>query len=1076
MKPGIRRTVKIAGLALGALAFLAAAAALLVVFDKPLVRSLIRRQLGRSPGMTVRFARLDYSLFPFRVTIEGLDAGSEDDLQKLSATVARLEAKGDLWKLARGVKPALETVDAQGVSFRYVEKAPSETPVDMEKVLLAVSDTLAWSRRIAVREARLSIALLSGPAEVENLDLTLTAGPAPDVFDYSIGRGDVVVKDAKGAVILATTLKSSGRLGFVSPFTVDVSFALGATRFTLAGAEDALDGLTLSLAARLDRAAQELAVSRLTLDAPGLLNVEGRMTGKQGYGTFVEIEARARFDDLAAVSGLLGPLLPAEIRAATPRGRAGLTGTYVLQNSSQGSKDNLTAALTLEDVDLTPRFEGRPVRVRASGRIDIAGPTTEPRLAADLRAATGPFAAAGLAARGSDWHVAATGTRTGVEISKLEAVLTGLAYDDGANRRVAFDRASLSAKGSVDLGRKEAVLASLDARLPGLAPVRIAGRYGLGRTAPAELRLDTRGLDVTALRALAAPFLPPDLAGWDLGGAIDLSLSVARAPGARDDWTVGAKVALAGAKFNDPSFTVAGEGLDPVLSLDASGSPAKGLAFKAGLDVGKGESLWKAVYVAWEKHPLKIEASGRYLPSTGAIEGLAAHILMPGVGTVEVTGAAGMRPVPAFDLATESRFSLGPLYSLYTQAGVAEAARTKLEGTLAATITVRKSGAGLAVGGRIRLADTNVESPTSKTLLIGVSADLPFRYESAPPAQVGQSRPAGSPDPAKLALEGQSPPGAVPQTVPPTASVQAGTSDAALPESGFFRIGEFQSPFLTLKPVEIPLRAGPNALAIEPFALPLFGGRLELGRTVFRLDPSTGTLAGVGSLALRDVDIARFPIQSPQFRLTGKIQADFPRLDIAPDRIAVSGRGAASVFGGQVVLRDLGVSAPFSAQRTISLNVDLVDLDMKKLTDEVPFGEVTGIVRGEIRDLVISYGQPDRFTFRIESVPRKGVPQTFSLKAVDNLTVLSSGQKASSGGGAFWMSFVRGFRYSKLGIASTLRNDTFTLSGTIHEGGTEYLVKKPSLFGISVVNREPGKKISFREMTSRLKRVGQSDK
>ena len=74
------------------------------------------------------------------------------------------------------------------------------------------------------------------------------------------------------------------------------------------------------------------------------------------------------------------------------------------------------------------------------------------------------------------------------------------------------------------------------------------------------------------------------------------------------------------------------------------------------------------------------------------------------------------------------------------------------------------------------------------------------------------------------------------------------------------------------------------------------------------------------------------------------------------------------------------------------------------------------------------------------------------------------------------MRFIRGFRYEKLGILSTLRNDTFTLNGTIREGGVEYLVKKPALFGISVVNREPDKVISFKEMTSRLKRVGQSDK
>jgi len=74
------------------------------------------------------------------------------------------------------------------------------------------------------------------------------------------------------------------------------------------------------------------------------------------------------------------------------------------------------------------------------------------------------------------------------------------------------------------------------------------------------------------------------------------------------------------------------------------------------------------------------------------------------------------------------------------------------------------------------------------------------------------------------------------------------------------------------------------------------------------------------------------------------------------------------------------------------------------------------------------------------------------------------------------MSLIRGFRYQKLGIVSTLRNDTFTLNGTIHEGGLEYLVKKPALFGISVINREPDKVISFKEMTNRLKRVGQSEK
>jgi hypothetical protein len=227
---------------------------------------------------------------------------------------------------------------------------------------------------------------------------------------------------------------------------------------------------------------------------------------------------------------------------------------------------------------------------------------------------------------------------------------------------------------------------------------------------------------------------------------------------------------------------------------------------------------------------------------------------------------------------------------------------------------------------------------------------------------------------------------------------------------------------------------------------------------------------------LPGLDLSRLPVATAQFPLSGRARAEFPVLDIAPDKITTTGRAEIETFGGRVVVRDVVIVTPFSPGRAISCNVDFLDLDLKKMTDVVPFGEMTGIIRGEALGLMISYGQPESFHLNLESVPRKGVAQTFSLKAVDNLTVLSSGQKASMGFGQFWMRFIRGFRYKKIGIASTLKNDTFTLNGTIHEKGVEYLVKKPALFGINVINRMPDKKISFKEMMSRLERVGQSEK
>jgi len=1038
MKKALRKTLRISGLALGAIVLLVLVAVLFVLFDKPLVRNILQSRLNKAAGTTARLGRLDYTVFPLRVTVESLEIGREDAFQKLGVTLLRLEAKGSFWKLVRGVKPALDAIEADGMSLRLEQKAASKEPLDIEKVLLQAADTLAWTKRLAVTHARLSIALLAQRADIDNLDLALTPGPAGDIVAYSIGNGDLRIANDDGALTVATGLSSSGRLGLVSPYIVDATFSLSSPRFAVAGLDHQLGSLTLAVTGRLDRPAQELIVSRLKIGIPGLLDLEGTFTGKSGYGIFLEAEALARFEDLSAAVDLLGPRLPAELRSAGLRGRAELVGKYVLQRSDRISKDNLSASLSLEGIELAPLVAGHRLRVRAGGRIDAAGPSSDPRLSADIRSSLGSIAVSGLSVTSSDIHLVGSATRSDAAISLLDARFAGLAYDAAGGKRIAFDTALLTAKGTLDLVHKAGVLTSLETKLAGLPPLRLSGKYGSEKGTYSELRLEGRGLEVPALRAIAAPFIPAGFAGWDLDGTLDLSLSGRRPANARDDWGFSGTVSLAGAKFNDPSFTIAGDALDPVLKLDGTGSPSKGLSFRGSLDIGHGESLWKSVYVAWDKHPLRLTAAGRYIPGSAAIEGLAARIFLPEVGTIDIAGSAKLGPAPSFDLTTEARLSLGPLYSLYTQAGVSAEGRMKLEGTLGATLLVRKTGEALSVGGRVSLAGTNVERPLTKTFLLGLTADLPVLYESR-------------------------------------ASASSAT-EAPLLEEGHIRIGEIQNPFLTLKPVDISVRAGVNALTIEPVGLDLYGGRLELGRTTVRLDPASGSFQGIGSLALRDIDVSKFPIQSPQFKLTGKVQAEFPRFGISSDKIAISGRGEASVFGGKIVLRDLAVSEPFTPGRSISLNVDLVDLDLKKLTDEVPFGEVTGIVSGEIRDLVITYGQPESFNFRIESVPRKGVPQTFSLKAVDNLTVLSSGQQASGGTGNFWMGFIRGFRYQKLGIVSTLRNDTFTLNGTIREGGTEYLVKKPALFGISVVNREPGKSISFKEMTSRLKRVGQSGK
>ncbi len=1037
MKKTLKKILRIGAIAGGLSVLVLVAATLLIIFDKPLVRNLLQSQLAKRAGMTVRIGQLDYSLFPFRFTVDALELGQENAFQTMDVSLKRLVAVGNFWKIIRGVKPALEAVEADGVVFCLEQKAVSEEPLDIEAILAQASDALAWAKRISIVNASFTISLTSQQTSLGNFDISLTTGNAVGEVAYSIGRCDLSVMEKGGAFRLTTGLSSSGTFSLASPFGLASTFLFSSPRFAAGGIEDSLTGLTIETTCKFDMDAKELAIPRLKISVPGLLDLDGTAAGRFGYSVFIEAEVRVRVDRLENLAALLGPRLPAVLHSAKLRGRMELSGKYGIHRTSQETNDSLAGSVALEGVEFDRVVGGLPLHVRASGRLDASGSTRDPRLSADLRASVGKVARGAFSVGGSDLHLVGTATKKAADISRLDAAFKNLDLDVAAGKKLSFDKVTVTGRSRLDLGRKSVAIDSLEARFPGIAPLFVTGRYEWGKASAARVRVESRGLDIPILRGLASPLIPESFAGWDLGGTADLSIEAVRPAPSGERFGFSGTVSLAQVRFNDPSFTIAGEGLDPVLKVEGAYGASKGISFTGALDIGQGESLWKAVYVSWNKHPLNMTVAGRYDPSSGGVDGLTVRFLSPTIGEVNVAGSVTTRPAPSFDLRTEARLSLGPLYSLYTQAGVAQENRMSVEGTLGAGLLVRSAGGALSIKGKLTLADTNLELPSSKTLLLGIAAELPVNYETG---------------------------GAAP-----------GSPESPLPDEGSLRIGEFQSSFLTLKPVAVSFRVGANAFAIEPLTLELFGGRLELGRTTFRVDAQSGALRGIGSLALREIDISRFPIQSPQFKLTGKIRAEFPRLDISSREIAISGRGEADVFGGKVVLRDLSVTRPFAANRSISLNIDLLDLDLKKLTDEVPFGEVTGIVSGEIRNLVISYGQPEKFDFRLESVPRKGVAQTFSLKAVDNLTVLSSGQQTSAGTGGFWMSFIRGFHYQKLGLVSTLRNDTFTLNGTIHEGGVEYLVKKPPLFGISVINREPGKVISFKEMTNRLKRVGRSE-
>lgn len=204
MKKAFRKMLRVGAIVAALLILAVVAAVLLFLFDKPLIKNILQAQLGKRTGMTVRSGKLDYSLFPFRLTVEALELGQENDYRKLGLFLTRLEAKGDFWKLIRGTKPAIETIEAGGAVFRLEQKEVSE--LDFEAIILQASDTLAWARRISVANARVTVSLPSLNASLENLDISLMTGDEDSGVAYSISCSDIDLKEKGGAFSLRSGL------------------------------------------------------------------------------------------------------------------------------------------------------------------------------------------------------------------------------------------------------------------------------------------------------------------------------------------------------------------------------------------------------------------------------------------------------------------------------------------------------------------------------------------------------------------------------------------------------------------------------------------------------------------------------------------------------------------------------------------------------------------------------------------------------------------------------------------------------------------------------------------------------
>ena len=596
----------------------------------------------------------------------------------------------------------------------------------------------------------------------------------------------------------------------------------------------------------------------------------------------------------------------------------------------------------------------------------------------------------------------------------------------------------LTATGRVDPAPRTARLRRMTIGVEDLAEITLDGRWSETTPEVWEGNLALDGIRLDRWQTWLRPWIGDPLPGYALNGNLRARF---RGSGEADGgWSAVGEGALEGGGFSSDDGTRVMQGPDGSWELTARGAGEGGpIRGRATLDLGGLLLLWGTVFGDYSElgSRIGVEAEATRSPEAGWSWNLdLATTFSEGPRIVAGLLSESGGPL-AFSLSLAVD-DLGSAFERYLRGPLGESVaaleRIAVGGSVTAEVRGILDDESPAVEGELRLVDLGVRGIEGETRVDGLDLVLPASLVWERPDAGGARVPSGDP-----------------------------------------RTGTLRFDRLALGGIEFPatntnLAVRADSIGIEEaLAVSLLGGIVHFERLTLAdlLRPSwhLESTVRLDGLSLRELTESMDTIP-----LEGKLDGHFPRVLVTDTTLQVDGGGEIAMFGGTVSVGDISGENLLTRFPKLKLSASLREIDLSQLTRTFDFGEMKGILQGEIRDCELFRGVPVRFEAEFETVERKGVPRKINVKAINNIAILGTGGKVTA--------FDRGihkffdtYTYEKLGLRMKLDNDVFLLRGTERRGDRELFLKGRLPFRIDVVNVVPGHTVSFQTMLRRLQNL-----
>ena len=1036
----IKRWTIAAVVFLGAIILLLVVAAAYILHRPDTLRPLAIYLLS-APDRRIEISRFEFETSPTRVILEGLvikDPAGQVDLE-------RLEAWPDLDE-STAERPVFHRVELTGLDFEAARPAgDSGQPPDLSY--------LTWL--MAAKEAvveRINVKLKLGERTFTLNEASLEIGPGQGASRNLTARGRVSWTDAVTGYSAAGVAEAKGTIQPGPLLTAEIEMTetqalspwlkgrfFGRTAVVLDSESLSLNDLSVefpeaepalafpgqwpkwpikvsgSLKMGLTGSEPDLVLKSLT--AGDWLTVQGRFSGPDFEAMSGRFEGSIiRVEDIMPV---LRPLLPERYRGVNANGEMPFTADI----KHTDGRPVLSVAFFPKSLQI----QDEQFRADLAGSIEIAGGPEGPFGLGGRLLVNGDFSVPPWSVKGFILGVPLSGSLLAPQIKgwRLLVPAGGIFMDKEA---IPWGEAAVTGDLAVDKGF---TINPLNIEIESLGSL-----HGTFSYKDQGLNLEASGEDLAAgplLNVLAAAGL--SVKGWQGQGRVGLNLKLAPAfEPEKETHRLDADVTFKGLGFSSPDGGTMGQGLSGSLKVETRLSDP--LQIKASLSIPRGEFLYGTVYLDFGQRNLSAEGTGSPA-GPGVIKDFGLNGRLGNLGQVSASGQLIRR---AQDWAFLGRLKatkvdLGPVFETFVRQPLSAARpdlgelEVKGSGELDLNVSSRAGGTGL--GGRVIIRSGALIKKGEPPWLEGFNLNLPLEYV------LGDGVPAGS--------------------------------SKKSPETGRFSLARLRTGGIDLSNLDFPVTLTPNHLTLDgDLSIPFYGGALKLSRLQVD-EPLSSRFSLSVQAGIENLDLAKLP--TGDIALKGRLQGRPWTVTFSQDRLTVDGRLEGTLFGGPLVVENIWVKNPLNPGRLIAADLKAERVDLDGLSLALGVGRITGRVNIDLKGFQMVHKLPVAFDLTVRSVPEEGVKQRVSVEAINSISVVGTGANLAGLGINMFKTLFSNLPYKEIGFECRLKNDVFTIQGLVLEDGVEYLVRRPALMGVNVINANPNNRIGFSEMVDRIKRV-----